>query len=118
MSDPKAIRSLQKMAVNESRLKIPLLVGLDVIHGFRTIFPIPLAQSCSWDTTLVRKAARVAAIEASAYGVNWTYSPMVDVAHDARWGRIAEGNGEDPFLSACIAKSLVYGYQEDMKKEY
>lgn len=116
VSDPKAIRSLQKVAVNESRLKIPLLVGLDVIHGFRTIFPIPLAQSCSWDTTLVRKAARVAAIEASAYGVNWTYSPMVDVAHDARWGRIAEGNGEDPFLSACIAKSLVYGYQEDMKK--
>ncbi len=116
VSDPKAIRSMQKLAVNESRLKIPLLVGLDVIHGFRTIFPIPLAQSCSWDTTLVRKAARVAAIEASAYGINWTYSPMVDVAHDGRWGRIAEGNGEDPFLSACIAKSLVYGYQEDMTK--
>ena len=116
VSDPKAIRELQKVAVNESRLGIPLLVGLDVIHGFRTIFPIPLAQSCSWDTTLVRKAARIAAIEASAYGVNWTYSPMVDVAHDARWGRIAEGNGEDPFLSACMAKSLVYGYQEDMKK--
>lgn len=116
VSNPEAIRSLQKAASTESRLKIPLLVGLDVIHGFRTIFPIPLAQSCSWDTTLVRKAARVAAIEASAYGVNWTYSPMVDVAHDGRWGRIAEGNGEDPFLSACIAKSLVYGYQEDMKK--
>ena len=116
VSDPKAIRELQRVAVNESRLKIPLLVGLDVIHGFRTIFPIPLAQSCSWDTALVRKAARIAAIEASAYGVNWNYSPMVDVAHDGRWGRIAEGNGEDPFLSACIAKSLVYGYQEDMKK--
>lgn len=116
VNNPKAIRELQKVAVNESRLGIPLLVGLDVIHGFRTIFPIPLAQSCSWDTTLVRKAARIAAIEASAYGVNWTYSPMVDVAHDARWGRIAEGNGEDPFLSACMAKSLVYGYQEDMKK--
>ena len=116
VSDPKAIRALQKAAVNESRLKIPLLVGLDVVHGFRTIFPIPLAQSCSWDTVLVRKAARVAAIEASAYGINWTYSPMVDVAHDARWGRIAEGNGEDPFLSACIAGALVQGYQENMKK--
>lgn len=116
VSDPAAIRSLQKAAVTESRLKIPLLVGLDVIHGFRTIFPIPLAQSCSWDTTLVRKAAEIAAIEASAYGINWTYSPMVDVAHDGRWGRIAEGNGEDPFLSACIAKSLVYGYQGDMTK--
>ncbi len=116
VNNPKAIRELQKVAVKESRLGIPLLVGLDVIHGFRTIFPIPLAQSCSWDTTLVRKAARIAAIEASAYGINWTYSPMVDVAHDARWGRIAEGNGEDPFLSACMAKSLVYGYQEDMKK--
>lgn len=116
VTNPASIRSLQKVAAKESRLGIPLLVGLDVIHGFRTIFPIPLAQSCAWDTALVRRAAEIAATEASAYGVNWTYSPMVDVAHDARWGRIAEGNGEDPFLSACVAKALVQGYQGDMSK--
>lgn len=116
VTNPASIRSLQKAAAEESRLGIPLLVGLDVIHGFRTIFPIPLAQSCAWDTALVRRAAEIAATEASAYGVNWTYSPMVDVAHDGRWGRIAEGNGEDPFLSACVARALVQGYQGDMTK--
>lgn len=113
--NPESIYKMQQVAAEESRLKIPLLVGLDVVHGLRTVFPIPLGQSCSWDTTLVREAAHIAGIESSVYGVNWTYSPMVDVAHDGRWGRIAEGNGEDPFLSSCIARQLVYGYQENMK---
>lgn len=90
------INALQRLAVEESRLKIPLLVGADVIHGYETIFPIPLALSCSWDTLAIERMARISAIEASADGINWTFSPMVDICRDARWGRIAEGSGEDP----------------------
>ena len=102
---------LQKIAVEESRLKIPLIIGNDVIHGYRTIFPIPLAWSASWDTALIRQAARIAAKEARAVGIHWTFAPMVDIARDPRWGRIAEGAGEDPFLGAAIARSLVCGFQ-------
>lgn len=109
----KELRRLQDIAVNETRLGIPLMCGLDVIHGFGTIFPIPLAISCSWDTTLVERSARIAAVEASANGCNWTYSPMVDIARDARWGRIAEGSGEDPWLGARMAAAMVRGYQGD-----
>lgn len=105
------IRQLQDAAVKKSRLGIPLLVGMDVIHGYETIFPIPLGMSCSWDLAAIEQAARIAAKEATADGICWTYSPMVDIALDARWGRIAEGNGEDPFLGSRIAESLVRGYQ-------
>lgn len=105
------INVLQHLAVEESRLKIPLLVGADVIHGYETIFPIPLALSCSWDTLAVERMARISAIEASADGINWTFSPMVDICRDARWGRIAEGSGEDPYLGSLMAKAYVRGYQ-------
>ena len=105
------INALQHLAVEESRLKIPLLVGADVIHGYETIFPIPLALSCSWDTLAVERMARISAIEASADGINWTFSPMVDICRDARWGRIAEGSGEDPYLGSLMAKAYVRGYQ-------
>ena len=104
-------RKLQKIAVEETRLGIPLLFGYDVIHGFKTIFPIPLAESCSWDTTMIRKTARLASKEASASGVTWTFNPMVDISRDPRWGRIAEGAGEDPFLASAIAKAKVKGHQ-------
>lgn len=105
------IRSLQSVAVNKSRLGIPLIVGMDVIHGYETIFPIPLAMSCSWDLDAIEQAAAIAAKEASADGINWVYSPMVDVSLDARWGRSAEGNGEDPFLGSEIGKAYIRGYQ-------
>lgn len=105
------IKALQEIAVKKSRLGIPLLVGMDVIHGYETMFPIPLALSCSWNLDAVRQSAAVAAKEASADGINWTYSPMVDVAHDARWGRVSEGNGEDPYLGSRIAEAMVQGYQ-------
>ena len=105
------IRDVQKVAVEESRLKIPLIFGMDVIHGYETVFPIPLGLSCTWDMQLVENSARIAAVEASADGINWTFSPMVDICRDARWGRIAEGNGEDPFLGSQIAKAMVRGYQ-------
>lgn len=108
------IKAVQQIAVNESRLKIPLIFGMDVIHGYETEFPIPLGLSCSWDTALIRKTAQVAAQEASADGICWTFSPMVDIAHDARWGRVAEGSGEDPFLGSAIAKAMVEGYQGDL----
>ena len=104
------IRQLQD-AARRSRLGIPVLVGMDVIHGYETIFPIPLGMSCSWDLEAIEQAARIAAKEATADGICWTYSPMVDIALDARWGRIAEGNGEDPFLGCRIAEALVRGYQ-------
>lgn len=104
---------LQRAAVEESRLGIPLIIGNDVIHGFRTIFPIPLAEACSWDPAIVQRAARVAAIEASAAGTHWTFAPMVDVCRDPRWGRIAEGAGEDPFLGAALAAARVRGFQGD-----
>ncbi len=101
----------QKVAVNESRLGIPLLYGKDVIHGSSTIFPIPLAMSCTWDVDLIEQSARIAAEEATAKGINWTYSPMVDISRDPRWGRVAEGAGEDPFLGSEIGKAYVRGYQ-------
>ncbi len=107
------IRHAQEVAVKESRLGIPLLFGMDVIHGYETVFPIPLALSCSWDMEAIEQSARIAAIEASAAGIQWTFSPMVDICKDGRWGRVAEGNGEDPFLGAAIAKAMVKGYQGD-----
>ena len=109
------IREVQKIAVEQSRLHIPLLFGMDVIHGYETVFPIPLALSCSWDTKGIEHSARIAAIEASADGINWTFSPMVDICRDARWGRMSEGNGEDPYLASAIARAMVKGYQgEDL----
>ena len=110
------IYALQRLAVEESRLKIPLLVGADIIHGYETIFPIPLALSCSWDTLAVERMARISAVEASADGISWTFSPMVDICRDSRWGRIAEGNGEDPYLGSLLAKAYVRGYQGDNMK--
>jgi beta-glucosidase len=105
------VNAYQRIAMEQSRLHIPLLFGLDVIHGFRTEFPIPLGLASSWDPGLIEQTARVAAREASASGVRWTFSPMVDIARDARWGRMAEGSGEDPFLGAAIARAYVRGYQ-------
>lgn len=105
------IREAQRIAVEKSRLGIPLIFGMDVIHGYETVFPIPLAQSCSWDTAMIRQAAAIAAKEATADGLCWTFSPMVDICLDARWGRMAEGSGEDPFLGAAIAQAMVQGYQ-------
>jgi beta-glucosidase len=111
------IREVQKLAVEKSRLKIPLLFGMDVIHGYETVFPIPLGLSCTWDMNLIRRSAEIAAKEASADGINWTFSPMVDIARDARWGRIAEGSGEDPYLGSRIAEAMVKGYQgNDLSK--
>lgn len=102
---------VQKIAVEESRLGIPIIFGLDVIHGYRTIFPIPLAQACSWDSKMVKKAESIAAKEARASGIHWTFAPMVDIARDPRWGRIAEGTGEDPYLGSVMAASRVEGFQ-------
>ena len=111
------IRDVQKLAVEESRMKIPLLFGMDVIHGYRTAFPIPLALSSSWDMPLIERSARIAAIEASADGICWTFSPMVDIARDPRWGRIAESAGEDVYLGSQVAKAMVKGYQgDDLRK--
>jgi beta-glucosidase len=112
LSIPK-IREAQRLAVEESRMKIPLIFGLDVIHGYKTIFPIPLGLSCTWDMKLIEQSARVAAQEASAEGINWTFSPMVDIARDPRWGRVAEGAGEDPWLGSEVAAAMVKGYQGD-----
>jgi beta-glucosidase len=106
-----SMRASQDIAVKESPNHIPLLFGMDVIHGYRTIFPIPLAMSCLWDLSLIEKSARIAAQEATANGIAWTYSPMVDIARDPRWGRIAEGAGEDPWLGSQVAKAMVKGYQ-------
>ena len=105
------IRALQDIAVKQSRLGIPLIVGMDVIHGYETIFPIPLALACSWDMEAIENMARISALEATADGINWFYSPMVDICVDARWGRMAEGAGEDPFLGSEIARAYVRGYQ-------
>ena len=112
------IRALQEAAVKKSRLGIPLIIGMDVIHGYETIFPLPLALSCSWDIPAIEQSARIAAKEASADGICWTYSPMVDVAIDARWGRVSEGNGEDPFLGSRIAEAMVRGYQGNDNSRY
>ena len=114
----KNVKAVQKIAVEESRLGIPLLIGFDVIHGYKTLSPIPIAEAASWDLEAIEKSARVAAIEASAAGINWTFAPMVDVSRDARWGRVMEGAGEDPFLGAQIAKARVKGFQgDDLSKD-
>lgn len=105
------IKEVQRIAVEQSRLHIPLLFGMDVIHGYETVFPIPLALSCSWDMEAIRRSASIAAQECSADGINWTFSPMLDICVDPRWGRMAEGNGEDPYLGSQIARAMVYGYQ-------
>ena len=111
------IRGVQKIAVEQSRLKIPLIFGMDVIHGYQTVFPIPLGMSCSWDMELMEKSARIAAQEASADGICWTFSPMVDISRDPRWGRVSEGSGEDPYLGSQIARAMVKGYQgDDLRK--
>ena len=111
------IRAVQKIAVEESRLKIPLLFGMDVIHGYQTIFPIPLGLSCSWDMKLIEQSARIAAQEASADGLCWTFAPMVDISRDPRWGRVSEGSGEDPYLGSQIARAMVKGFQgDDLRK--
>ena len=107
------IKELQQFAVNNTRLHIPLLFGMDVIHGYKTIFPIPLGMSATWDMDLIKRSAQIAASEASADGIQWTFSPMVDLTRDPRWGRTSEGNGEDAFLSSAIAKAMIHGYQGD-----
>ncbi|MBE7177404.1 MAG: beta-glucosidase BglX [Mucilaginibacter polytrichastri] len=107
------IREVQKLAVEKSRLKIPLIFGMDVIHGYQTVFPIPLGMSATWDMQAIEQSAQVAAKEASADGINWTFSPMVDISRDPRWGRISEGSGEDPYLGSQIARAMVKGYQGD-----
>jgi len=113
-----SMKAIQELAVKESPNKIPVLFGMDVIHGYKTVFPIPLAMSCSWDPAMLEKVARIAATEATANGVCWTYSPMVDIARDPRWGRIAEGSGEDPWLGSKLAAAVVKGYQgEDLAAE-
>ncbi len=107
------IKEMQRIAVEKSRLKIPLIFGMDVIHGYESVFPIPLGLSCSWDMNLIERSARIAAVEASADGINWTFSPMVDISRDPRWGRVSEGSGEDPYLGSQIAKAMVKGFQGD-----
>jgi beta-glucosidase len=107
------IKEIQRIAIEKSRLKIPLLFGMDVIHGYETTFPIPLGLSCTWDMNLIKRSAQIAAQEASADGINWTFSPMVDISRDPRWGRVSEGSGEDPYLGSLIAKAMVQGYQGD-----
>lgn len=119
LSGADATRRVQRIAVEESRLKIPLIFGLDVIHGYRTTFPIPLALACTWNPELVEETARVAAVEATASGIHWTFAPMVDIARDPRWGRIAEGAGEDPFLGSAMAAAQVRGFQgTDLRQPY
>ncbi len=118
ITGPDKIKQAQEIAVNNSRLKIPLLFGLDIIHGHKTIFPIPLGLSSSWDMELIERSARIAAIEGTADGLNWTFSPMVDIARDPRWGRVSEGAGEDPYLGSQVAKAMVKGYQgNDLSKD-
>ena len=115
VSSPEKVRQAQEIAVKSSRLGIPLLIGSDIIHGYKTTYPIPLGLSSSWDMDLMKEAAQLAAKEATADGINWNFSPMVDIARDPRWGRIAEGAGEDPYLGSQVAKAMVHGYQgEDL----
>ncbi len=113
ITDPKEINRLQHLAVEKGRLHIPLIFGFDVIHGFRTIYPVPLALAASWDPAEVETVQRMAAREASSVGINWTFAPMVDIARDPRWGRIMEGAGEDPFLGSQMATAQVRGFQGD-----
>ena len=108
---PQAVRQFQELAINSTRLKIPFMFGFDVIHGHKTIFPIPLALSATWNLTLIEHSARIGAVEATADALNWVFSPMVDIAHDPRWGRILEGAGEDPWLGSQVAAAMVRGYQ-------
>lgn len=116
--DVDVVNELQRIAVDESRLGIPLLVGRDVIHGFKTVMPIPLGQAAAWNPDLVREGARVAALEAARTGVNWTFAPMIDISRDARWGRIAESLGEDPYLTSVLGAAMVEGFQgEDLSSE-
>lgn len=112
------IKEVQRVAVEESRMKIPLIFGMDVIHGYETVFPIPLGLAATWDMAAIEKSARIAAVEASADGISWTFSPMVDISRDPRWGRFSEGSGEDPYLGGEIAKAMVYGYQGRGDKMY
>ena len=113
------VRALQKIAVEETRLGIPLIFGYDVIHGFKTISPIPLAESASWDLEAIKKSAQIAAAEAAVSGLNWTFAPMVDISRDARWGRVMEGAGEDPYLGSLIAKARIEGFQgDDLANEF
>ena len=109
----RAVNAVQRIAVEESRLGIPLLMARDVIHGHRTVFPIPLGQAATWDDELVRRGARVAAVEASAVGIGWTFAPMMDITGDHRWGRVAESLGEDPVLAGRLAAATVRGLQTD-----
>ena len=115
VNDPRKNNELQKIAVEESRLGIPLLIGYDVIHGFRSVYPIAIAEAGSFDEDLFEKTAHVAAKEARAYGINWVFSPMIDVARDSRWGRVSEGPGEDPYLGSCFARKKIQGLQNDQK---
>ncbi|MEO6801795.1 MAG: glycoside hydrolase family 3 N-terminal domain-containing protein [Granulicella sp.] len=111
VTDPVRINALQHVAVDQSRLHIPILFGFDVIHGFRTVYPVPLAMAASFSPELAMSAQHMAAKEASAAGVRWTFAPMVDIARDARWGRIMEGAGEDPYLGSRMAEAQVRGFQ-------
>ena len=111
MKGVQSIRALQEVAVKQSRLGIPLIFGMDVIHGYETVFPIPFAMSMSWDMDAIRNSARIASVEATADGICWTFSPMVDICREPRWGRMSEGNGEDPFLGAAISRAMIEGYQ-------
>jgi beta-glucosidase len=116
INGPESIRKAQDMVMQNSRLKIPLIIGSDVIHGYQTAFPIPMGLSFSWDMPLIERTARIAAQEASANGINWTFSPMVDIARDPRWGRVAEGAGEDVYLGSLVAAAMVRGYQGNLKQ--
>ena len=107
----KDVMAVQKIAVEQSRLGIPLIIGFDVIHGYKTISPIPIAEAASWDLDAIKKSAEMAALESSAAGINWTFAPMVDISRDARWGRVMEGAGEDPYLGSKIAEARVSGFQ-------
>lgn len=118
MSTPSKIRKTQEIAIKQSRLKIPIIFGMDVIHGYRTVFPIPLGLAATWDMDLIQQSARIAAEEATADGINWAFSPMVDISRDPRWGRISEGAGEDTYLSSKVAEAIVHGFQGDNLAAY
>ena len=111
LTDVKEINRLQRLAIEKSRLHIPIIFGYDVIHGYRTVFPVPLAMASSWDPIVEEQAQHLAAQDARAAGIEWTFTPMVDIARDARWGRIVEGAGEDPFLGSAMARAQVLGFQ-------